>query len=353
MTDSRTLWEEIFPEDSKAFLDHYERVKSGRQWIQTDREDGKLISMIHWNPYQMKVRDREYETRYLVAVATRSEYRHQGRMARLLREGIRHYASEGMPFVWLMPANPAIYQPFDFRYVYEKSEGIWPHVDRADSGRLIVRPLSEDQYGATANFLMEELSRYFEVFTCRNILYLQMLASEVESEGGRLMGIFEGDRLAGVFSWWAGEKTEIRELVCRPEFTVGKGREELVCAVEHFLGHEKEIIAVTTGWLGERKPIIMARLLNLGAILPLIGAEQPRTITLRLRDEILPENDGIFRWSLSCTGSRWERELESEEREPELTLGIGEMTEWVFGIRAPVGYEEVRTFQGIFLTEIV
>ena len=351
MTDSRKLWEEIFPEDSEAFLDHYDRVKSGRQWIQTDREDGKLISMIHWNPYRMRVRDREYETRYLVAVATRPEYRHQGRMARLLREGMRRYASEKMPFVWLMPADPAIYRPFDFRYVYEKSEGIWPQADGAIPGYLEVRPLPEEEYGAAAQFLMEELPRHFEIFTCRDIPYLQMLASEVASERGRLMGICEEGRLAGVFSWWTGERTEIREMVCRSDLTTGEGREELIRAVGSSLGREKEITAVTTGWLGERKPIIMARLLRPDVILPQIGAECPREITLRLRDAILPENDGVFRWTLTREGSRWEREPDG--REPELALGIAELTEWVFGMRVPAGYEDVWTFRGTFLTEIV
>lgn len=49
--DTRALWEEIFTEDSAAFLDYYYSVKTKDNQLQTIRTDGVLTAMIHWNPY--------------------------------------------------------------------------------------------------------------------------------------------------------------------------------------------------------------------------------------------------------------------------------------------------------------
>lgn len=44
--DTRALWEEIFTEDSAAFLDYYYSVKTKDNQLQTIRTDGVLTAMI-------------------------------------------------------------------------------------------------------------------------------------------------------------------------------------------------------------------------------------------------------------------------------------------------------------------
>lgn len=53
--DTRALWEEIFTEDSAAFLDYYYSVKTKDNQLQTIRTDGVLTAMIHWNPYPIRI----------------------------------------------------------------------------------------------------------------------------------------------------------------------------------------------------------------------------------------------------------------------------------------------------------
>ena len=54
---SRTLWEEAFPEDSREFADYYFREKIKDNKILVKEEDGSIISMLHRNPYLVKIKD--------------------------------------------------------------------------------------------------------------------------------------------------------------------------------------------------------------------------------------------------------------------------------------------------------
>ena len=61
----------------------------------------------------MIVNGYEVKSNYIVAVATKKEYRHRGYMRILLKKALRDMADMGMPFVFLMPASESIYAPFD------------------------------------------------------------------------------------------------------------------------------------------------------------------------------------------------------------------------------------------------
>jgi len=344
--DSRILWEQIFREDSESFLNYYYHIKVPANWIQTDQEPGQLVSMIHWNPYRLHVRNRLMDTRYLIAVATKPEYRHQGRMAHLLKDGLRQFAGTGMPFAWLMPADPKIYEPFDFRYIYEKREGILPKEERFEAVSIQVCPLAKEDYEPVCAFLERELSARYEVYAERTPAYLKMMQAEVDSEGGGQAVIVRGREIAGYFSWWGSEQIEIRELVCLDTVTG-----EIPAAVSAYFGEDtREIKGITTGWLGEPKPIIMARIASLKDLVTVIRSRLPVTFTLKVEDPIIPENDGIFRWSLTAGTSVLER---ADVEEPDFSVAISTFTEWIFGVASIPGWEDILPLKGVFLNEIV
>lgn len=366
---TRKLWEEIFPEDSEAFLDYYYTEKTGTNEILADEAGGEIVSMVQWNPYPLWVNGRIWDSRYLVAVATRPEYRRQKRMARLLEAGMKKYASLGMPFCWLMPAKEEIYLPFGFRYVFQKWEGELPF--GTSTGDLSVVTLTDEDLTAAAFFLERELEDRFQVFPERTEEYLRTLQKEVASEGGGLAAVLNKEELAGVFSYWPGEEqTEIRELVADSRFlpdALRQGKEpspdsekragELAAAIRSYFrktisakAAEGTISVVNTGWLGKGKPAIMARILNLKAFVREIRSWGPKTILLKVQDDILEENNGVFRWELTSTDSQL---IPAPDEEPELVLTIAELTEWLLGGKEREGYSEVFPFQGCFFTEIV
>ena len=74
---TKVLYQEVFSSDSQGFVDYYytEKVKDNQMYVM--EEDDKIVGMLHLNPYTLKVNGLEKETNYIVAVATKEEYRKQ------------------------------------------------------------------------------------------------------------------------------------------------------------------------------------------------------------------------------------------------------------------------------------
>lgn len=120
--NSRILYEEVFVEDEKAFVDAYYEIKAVDNRILAALEGKDIVAMLHRNPYTFRFRGECLRADYLVAVATRRSYRHQGLMRSLLTRALKDMEREKQPFAFLMPADEAIYQPFDFRLMGNEDE---------------------------------------------------------------------------------------------------------------------------------------------------------------------------------------------------------------------------------------
>lgn len=115
--NSRSLYEHAFCEDTKRFVDYYYTYKIRDNEILALEEDGRIISMLHLNPYRMIVNGHEVKSNYIVAVATHEDHRHRGYMRMLMEKALRDMSGQGMPFTFLMPVRESIYAPFDFAWI--------------------------------------------------------------------------------------------------------------------------------------------------------------------------------------------------------------------------------------------
>ncbi|SDG40616.1 Sterol carrier protein domain-containing protein [Marvinbryantia formatexigens] len=153
-SESRALWEMVFPEDTQQFLDYYDTFVADHNKIYMDFVDGQAVAMLHRNPYRICMGNLQADTSYIVAVATREEYRHQGRMKKLLLEAFADSFREGEPFVYLMPVSEKIYLPFGFRTVYYQNiltlgSVFAPAVPKEEE--VEVRAASVEEPGVTAH----------------------------------------------------------------------------------------------------------------------------------------------------------------------------------------------------------
>lgn len=110
------MWQRIF-QDSEGFAEFYFHEICGRNEVLVcEDEDGTLKGMLHMNPYSLLIRGEEIPARYIVGVATDREFRRQGVMRELLTNAMLRLRRRGEVFTYLMPADPAYYLPFGFRY---------------------------------------------------------------------------------------------------------------------------------------------------------------------------------------------------------------------------------------------
>ena len=75
---TRRLWEEIFTEDTEAFLDYYYRIKTAENEIFVIEEAQTIRSMLQLNPYRLRVNKACFSANYIIAVATDEKYRKRG-----------------------------------------------------------------------------------------------------------------------------------------------------------------------------------------------------------------------------------------------------------------------------------
>lgn len=154
---SEALYREAFPEDKDAFVKYYYSYVTKDNKILVLEQGKEISSMLHLNPYTLSVNGTKVQAYYYVAVATKADCRHQGMMRKLLYRSLNDIYREGHPFTYLMPANRAIYEPFDFRIVYQQKKVELPPEPEA------------------ANRRMAEL---FDVYTLRDDWYVEKMLEE-------------------------------------------------------------------------------------------------------------------------------------------------------------------------------
>lgn len=326
--ETRKLWQEAFPEDSESFDNYYydEVVKNNR--IIAKIEDGELLTMVHLNPYRIRVRNQIWDCDYIVGVATKADRRHEGHMRDALVFMLKDMMEQKVPFCFLMPADEKIYLPFDFTFIYDQPK--WKLQEQADVQKV---PFDENRTREVADWMGQWLENQYQVHSVRDEKLLERHIRELESEKGQLYLLENDDELVGIQSVWGSERQEQRELLCDPQYV-----EEA----------------------GESHPAIMARIVDLQEFVSVICLKEDciqnsLTVKLRIYDEILDENEGTYLWHLNKESSYLEK-LENEDtiEVPEFT--IAEMTSWLFGyvkVHKAEWCQEIRVLEGVFLDEVV
>ena len=250
---TRKLWEEIFTQDTKQFLDYYYSVKALENEIYVMEDGDRIISMLHLNPYEMRVGDRIYKTHYIVAVATDENYRKRGYMAALLNHAMQVMKERGEPFTFLMPASEAIYKPFGFEFIYTQSQ-IKVCGKKSDDKAMKVTEATEKDCQRIAEFANDFLKEY-DVATLRTKEYYQTLLKEYASENGGVLIAKRNSNIVGVLCYAKGDTYECMEpLFCEEA--------DLHHAVYTLTGNENEAV-MCMGYGNEAsKPIIMAKVLQ-------------------------------------------------------------------------------------------
>lgn len=232
---TRALYEEAFPEDGRAFTDYYYQWKTRDNVIFAALEEEKICGMVHLNPVTMWMDEKLQELHYIVAVATRKEYRHQGIMRRLLNLAEKYMKEREEAFTFLMPASEAIYKPFGYRFFCCQRQGV---IRGRKSERAVCRCrlVREDEYQELSLFVNGLLRENGMVFVWRDREYYMRMAREQQCQGGNVWGVYAGERLLGTFcTERPGEDAgiQIRELLC-PREEVREVRE----ALENFVSDQ-------------------------------------------------------------------------------------------------------------------
>ncbi len=332
----RSLWEEVFYEDSKEFTDYYFKEKAKNNHAFTIQvNEGKAeetVAMLHLAPYHMRIRTgQEMVTRqvnYIVGVATKESYRHQGYMGELLRAALNDLFHKNEPFTFLMPASPKIYTPYQFVYIYDRDNYKIENFTQkepelraaslpAETDLWDITKLKEEEITKLKRYTENYLNKNYDVFINRNHSYYQTMIKELEVQNGAVYLIHNREKkeeIAGYFLYTEEEgKSGIQEAVYDKSF--------------HLIRKE------------ESKPIIMARIVDLHSMLSLLRlkadrvVEEPVNISIKVTDSLILENNAVWKLKIGSAESIIEKDSDTTGGSEDCSITIEDMASWIFGYR--------------------
>lgn len=330
---TRELWNEAFPDDSDSFMEYYYKEKMKDNRVLVCEKEGRIVSMLHRNPYRIWLRGAEKECDYIVGVSTTMEERGKGHMRGLILSVLRDMQEEKKPFTFLMPARASLYMPYDFRFVYDQPRYVLRY--NKDIKKVPYAPgtLTED----LAEWQTAWLKRQFDVFAIRDAAYIERMDKELASENGECRLIYDDDWFVGMESEWGLNEREMRYLYTGERF----------CSE------------------ATRKPAIMARIVCLPEFIKQIRLSEECpfenvVLEIGVNDLFVPQNQGAWLWKLTKEGSEFIQESRFIAKKGKMAVfTIAELTEWLFGYKVPEqvkqlpNWEHIETFKSVFLDEIV
>ena len=352
--ETKHLWHMCFPEDSESFIEYYYKEKTKDNEILVKKDNGLLISMVQYNPYAVKLRDRIWKLDYLVGVATEESRRREGHFRDVFVKMLHDEEAAGKPITYLVPVNPAVYAPMGFTFIGKVASYELTEEAKQALTRTACQDTPEDCERA-AVYMEQWLGARYEMYTRRDAAYVSRLVKELASEKGTLEFLERDGELVGLDAYWGWEVREHRLLYAEDVYTVKTGE----------------------------KPWNMARLTNIGALLTAFGLKKAGqqgeekcvlTLGIRMTDPILDMNNGEFVWTIGENGSS----LKVRKPEPDtcsctenipvwLETNPEELVSWLFGYQKAEDIwggqlenkelaeilAQVDTVNGVYLDEIV
>ena len=230
-TAHRELWERAFG-DTETYIQYYFANKAPRSRCFDNWQEKQLCAMAFFTPYEAVLYGEKIVLPYIVGVATKEEFRHQGRMTALLTEGFEEEITKGSPLVFLSPANTAIYEPLGFFSVYcrDTLQLTGNGDERCEVRRWSELKLAEqEQISHMAEHILER--EKFELRLIHSVSYYNEVCKELEALGGTLLTCWQQNTPLAVANWiYEEEKNKITEWIGLPEY-----RENVLQTLQSYL----------------------------------------------------------------------------------------------------------------------
>ncbi|MCI9491760.1 MAG: GNAT family N-acetyltransferase [Lachnospiraceae bacterium] len=309
---ARAMYEAVFPEDPKEFVDYYFQWKTRDNQVLVMEEADMVQVMMHLNPYTIQIYGHLRELPYIVAVASHPSCRRQGKMGRVMEYALQDMERMQVPFTFLLPADPAYYKGQGF--VFFPCQGVAGAEAEADvpSG-YTWQEAQEGDLAQAAEFSNNILERDYHIFIKRDMDYYKRLMAETHAEHGRLLllkyqGLLKGILVYGVEQ---GEpKAEIQELLLSPEI---QGWRDMLCHAA-LPGLEIQFCEFQ----------MMFRIASLREFVSLLKSEEGHSFEVMVQDAMVPKNAGAYRIEIDRDGGRIER---MSGKLPEKKMDIQELAQ--------------------------
>ena len=138
LSQAADLWDYCFEKKGTPFYEWYFKEYALKQnRILGGFQDGRLQTMLHLNPYVLRVRGKDWKVPYIVGVATDPVARGQHAMGQLMETAFTTLRAMQVPFAILMPIYAGIYQPYGFAWTHLRKRYTLPLAQLDLAGRIL------------------------------------------------------------------------------------------------------------------------------------------------------------------------------------------------------------------------
>ena len=169
---TRKLYETCFDEGKDDYIDYYYDVIVKRNEMIVAKDGDEILSMIHLNPYAYNICGDIKNVHYLVAIATREDFRGKGLMGSCIAKAIDYLKSLSEPFCYLVPDNEELektYRKFGFETVCKFN------IDKFSQDKYDICPHNSDEYVELMKkedyFLKFETKEYIEDLKSKVVMF--------------------------------------------------------------------------------------------------------------------------------------------------------------------------------------
>ncbi len=284
----RGLWEKVFTEETQEYNDFYftQKASESRCYSFSEKGSDKPLAMLIRTPYSVVMRTDTASEKagadYIVGVATDAGYRQQGLMDSILKTALNDMYAEGLPFAFLIPADPAIYSSYGFRYFYFQKPWEIFREKIIESGEYYERQL-EKASDEWKQFEKKLTKRKYSVYIRRSGRYYENLFDECRADGGGIVMIYRksDDSPAGCYSY------------------ISEHSEKSVTGMSLDADAEQLVL----GDSANPEPFMMGRVVNARVMLGLLRTRKKYdhkvVIKFRINDDIIAENNGCYECRVS------------------------------------------------------
>lgn len=328
MNTCKKLWENNF-DDSEKYIKYYfdDRWKESITFLCDDK------SMLHLNPYDMRLFGEKKTIFYIVGVCTDKEYRHKGYMDFMLKNVFGKLYNENAPFVYLMPASEKIYTPYGFRGMYDvtsfkalkKEAGGKAYNDRKVSCDIKeFDDLSEIEKIELSKYASVKLDSEFECFVDRSVSYFECKNKEMKACDGSVLILMKDGEIKGYAMYLCEDEPEVVEIAADKEYTdifveklfayelqSNATDMKIIFDESYFIKEQNRSFAF---FIFEKnmKKMLMARIIDIKAFVEMIKLrERVLEYHVEITDDFIKENNG--RWDIILSDKSVIKKGENDE----------------------------------------
>lgn len=359
MPQVEELWDYCFEKREEPFFKYYfgeyvgknNMVIGGFEKVGPADDEGKqreklrekLRTMVHVNPYMLRIREQEQLAPYLVGVATAPEARGQHALGPLLETTFEVLRSEGFTFATLMPIYAGIYLPYEFAYCYY---GLQYKMPLADLGRELAKAAGKDLAVERVALDKELLAPLYAKLTSkyngvplRTDFQWQKLLTVHGLEGMQCALVYRNGEACGYMFYYISEGCfTVHELLT--DGADARNRLLQYAAMHQSLA--KEFAWLAPAWdktyLGfadqslspQLRPFMMARCLDARKALAQVAVPegvQAGSVVLLLTDKVIDRNNHLLKLEVGAEGLSVKSTIDAEE----VTMDMGAFTQLYFG----------------------